>query len=203
MKDNHDESIRKQLDRLGRPAVAALDREIARMERREAYVRLARGALAGLITAAAAVVIATNLWVAVLQIDGTSMNPLLQMDEIVLAVRNGKPARNDIIAFTHSNHIYIKRVVAAGGDRVDIRRDGTVAVNGTILDEPYVTGLSLGSCDVEFPFHVPPGTVFVLGDNRPSALDSRDSGFGTVGGEQVVGKVICRIWPLSRAGIVQ
>jgi len=196
---NHDDAIlREQVERLGRPSEEMLDFEIGRLERSELYKRFVFGILAGLAAVVAAIIIATNLWVAVLQIDGSSMNPFLRMDEIVLAVRTDKPAKNDVVAFYINNKIYIKRVIAAGGDAVDMTQDGTVTVNGTILKEPYVAELCLGSCDIDFPVQVPPGTFFVLGDNRPASLDSRDSAFGTVGRERIIGKIVCRIWPLRR-----
>jgi len=203
MPDNIDNRIREQVDALGRPGVGMLDREIARMERAQAYRKLARGIATGLITAAAAIIIVTNLWVAVLLVEGASMGPLLQTDEVVFAIRTGKPAKNDIIAFEHNNKTYIKRVIATGGDRVDIRKDGAVAVNGVTLQEPYVRELGPGSCDISLPYQVPPGSFFVLGDNRPVSMDSRDSRIGPVSGEQVIGKVVFRMWPIPRLGAVK
>jgi signal peptidase I len=148
-------------------------------------------------------VIVTNLWVAALQVDGSSMNPLLRMDEVVLAVQTDSPARGDVVAFTHNNKLHIKRVIAVAGDRVEIDGDGVVSVNGQRLKEPYVAEPSLGNCDIAFPLQAPPGTVFVLGDNRPSSMDSRDSRFGPVGRDQIVGRVVFRIWPLGRLGRVK
>ena len=197
-KHNTRDQIRAVVDRLGHPSIRQLNQEIARLERRESYRRVALGTLVSLVAVAAMIVIVTNLWLAVLQVDGSSMNPLLQTNEIVLVVRKDNPARNDIVAFTHNNKIYIKRVIAVGGDQVEIGEDGTVSVKGRILDEPYVTELSRGSCDIEFPCQVPPETFFVLGDNRPASLDSRDGAFGMVGREQIIGRLVCRIWPLKR-----
>ena len=203
MRDNSDSMIREQVDALGRPTVGMLEREIARIERGQAYRKLARGIVIGLIAAAAAIIIVTNLWVAVMQVDGSSMEPMLRMDEIILATRGDRPAKNDVIVFEHNNKTYIKRVIAAGGDRVDIRKDGVVTVNGVPLKEPYVSELSIGSYDIDLPFQVPPETYFVLGDNRPASMDSRDSRIGPVGREQIIGKVIFRMWPALRLGAVK
>ncbi|MCL2105948.1 MAG: signal peptidase I [Oscillospiraceae bacterium] len=202
MRNNSDAKIREQVNALGLPCIETLNREIARQERLRAYRRLALGLLAGLVVAAAVIVLITNLWVAVLRIDGSSMTPLLKMDEIVLAVRTGSPEKNEIIALNHNNKLHIKRVVALAGDRVDIGEDGVVSVNGNALSEPYVSEPSFGSCDIELPFQVPPGAVFVLSDNRADSIDSRDSRFGVVEREQVIGKVIFRMWPLPRLGSI-
>jgi len=202
MRNDSDSRIREQVDRLGRPSVGTLNREIARHERSESYRRVALGILISLVVAAAAIVIVTNLWLAVLQVDGSSMNPLLQMNEIVLVARKNNPVRNDIIAFSHNNKIYIKRVIAVGGSQVEVKEDGTVAVNGRAQNEPHVADPSRGGCDIAFPFQVPSGAFFVMGDNRPSSMDSRDSRIGPVTREQIVGKIVFRLWPLSRLGRV-
>ena len=200
MRNNNDKRIREEVDRLGRPTEEMLDREIARQNRKESYKRLIRNILIGLTAAVAVILVITNLWLPVLQVDGSSMNPLLQMNDTVIAVQNNSPAKGDIIAFYNNNKIYIKRVIAFGGDTVDIGKDGTVSVNGKRLNEPYVTEPGLGNCDITFPFQVPAGTYFVLGDNRPTAIDSRDSGFGTVSKDQIIGKIVFRLWPLSKIG---
>ena len=202
MRNNKESKMRAQLDRFARPTAGTLRREIARHERMESYGKLALGVLGSLVVVAAAIVLVTNLWLAVLTVDGTSMSPLLEMNEIVLVVRKGEPARNDVIAFTHSDKIYIKRVIGAGGDQVEIREDGIVAVNGRTLNEPYAAELCRGNCDIEFPYQAPAETFFVMGDNRSASMDSRDSRFGPVSREQIVGRVTFRLWPLSRIGRV-
>ncbi|MCL2105693.1 MAG: signal peptidase I [Oscillospiraceae bacterium] len=196
------QNVRKQAGAFGYPTVEILRGEIARCERMASYGRLAGGILAAILAAAAAVILVTNLWVSVLRVDGSSMNPLLQTDGIVLAVKSETVEKTDVIAFTRDNQLHIKRVIATAGDRVDIDSGGIVSVNGRPLDEPYITQPSLGSCDIEFPYTIPSGTVFVLGDNRADSIDSRDSRFGPVSREQLAGKVRFSIWPLSRLGSI-
>ncbi|MCL2487850.1 MAG: signal peptidase I [Oscillospiraceae bacterium] len=202
MRNDSDNIIREQVNRLGIPPQEMLQKEILRHDRNEAYRKLIRGGLIGLITITALVLVITNLWLAVLQIEGSSMNPLLQRDEIVIAVRNDNPEKNDIIAFYFNNKLHIKRVIATAGEWVDIDSDGVVSVNGKILDEPYVAEPSLGNCDIDFPFFIPTGTVFVMGDNRPVSLDSRDNHFGPITRDQIVGKIKYSIWPLSQFGSI-
>ena len=202
MKNNHELNIREQIDRLGRPSIRLLDREIERIERNESLRHAGTNLLLSLLTVSAIIVLITNLWVGVLVVDGSSMNPLLHGGEIVLTIEYKTPHRLDIIAFRKNNTFYIKRVIATGGDRVSINNDGVVSVNGEILNEPYVTRLSPGYSDIEFPYVVPSETVFVLGDNRTVSSDSRNSRIGPVNMDQIVGKVSFIVWPISDIGSI-
>ena len=92
---------------------------------------------------------------------------------------------------------YVKRVIAIGGDELHIV-DGTVLLNGTALDEPYVV---FGDNDTFGPIVVPDGELFFLGDNRPNSADSRRS-LGSVPKDRVVGRATAVIWPPGRIGSV-
>ena len=194
---NNDAATRELVDEIGRPSVKTMDRELARLDRVKAYKRLMWTIAVCFVAVAAAVIIATDVWVAVLQVNGSSMSPLLHMNDAVLVVRGSHCERNDIIAFYNNNKLLIKRVIATAGDTVEIDAYGTVAVNGAVLDEPYIAEPSLGKCDLDFPYMVPAGTVFVMGDNRKLAIDSRDSRYGPVSRELIVGRVKFGIWPMK------
>jgi len=98
------------------------------------------------------------------------------------------------------NKILVKRVIAGPGDWVDIKEDGTVYVNGEELIEPYLSEKAYGDADIEFPYQVPDERYFVMGDHRETSVDSRHSAVGCVSEEQVVGRLIFRIWPLDKLG---
>jgi len=198
-KNNSDDQIQEVIDRLGHPSLELLDMEIARQERKDAYIKIALCCLGILAIAAAVIVLLTNVWLNVLQIDGTSMAPQMQPGNIVLSVKTDSPARKDVISFYYNNKMYVKRVIGTAGDWIDISDNGTVSVNGNALREPYVTELSLGECSVKLPYQVPSGTVFVMGDNRPVSKDSRGQ-LGPTDKELIIGKVVFKLWPLSRLG---
>jgi signal peptidase I len=99
----------------------------------------------------------------------------------------------EIVAFERESQVFVKRVVAVGGDRVGIR-DGELFVNGRRVPESYADAARIDS--VYFgPVSVPAGSVFVLGDNRRNSDDSRD--FGAVPTSDIEGRVVGILWPLS------
>ncbi|MGN0477888.1 MAG: signal peptidase I, partial [Hominenteromicrobium sp.] len=93
-----------------------------------------------------------------------------------------------------------KRVIAGSGDWVDIDEDGTVYINGEALDEPYLEEKAFGDCNIELPYQVPESRVFVMGDHRSVSVDSRNTAVGCVAQEQIVGKLVFRLWPLESLG---
>ena len=188
---------------LSRPTVETIEKEIERLKKSAALRKVVADTLRALLVVAAVTLIISNLWLPVFQIAGSNMEPALQNGDVVLSVKRAEFQRGDVIVFYYNNKILVKRVIAQGGEVVDIAEDGTVSVNGKALDEPYVSGKSLGKCDLTFPYTVPAKTLFVMGDDRASSVDSRASMLGPVSPEQVVGKVIFRIWPLHSADKVR
>ena len=180
--------------------VAQLEAELEREKHKKRYGRTLGSTVAVLITIAAISVLVATLWLPVLQIYGSSMTPTLEEGQIVVAVKHSDFEEGDVIAFYYGNKMLVKRYIAGPGSWVDIQDDGTVLVDGTTLNEPYISEKSLGECDLKFPYQVPEDRYFVLGDHRETSVDSRSSALGCVAEEQVVGKIYFSIWPLNKIG---
>jgi signal peptidase I len=155
-----------------------------------------------LIVVAAFAILVAMLFLPVLRIYGQSMNATLSSGELVVSIKGAKFETGDIIAFYYNNNILVKRVIANSGDWVDIDLEGNVYVNGQPIDEPYLNEKAFGEPDIDFPYQVPDERVFVLGDNRAVSIDSRYLSVGCVTSEQIVGKIVFRVWPLTRLGPV-
>ena len=185
------------------PTVEQLEQEFNRERYKKRYNRVLRSTVYTLITVAAAAVLVATLFLPVLRIYGTSMTPTMTDGDIVVSVKGGSFERGDIIAFWFNNKILIKRVIAQAGEWVDIDEEGNVSINDEPLEEPYLTERALGECDIELPYQVPEGRVFVMGDHRSTSSDSRNSAVGCVAEEQIVGKLVFRVWPYSGFGPVK
>ena len=155
-----------------------------------------------LIVMAALAILVAMLFLPVLRIYGESMNATLRSGDLVVSVKGAKFETGDIIAFYYNNNVLVKRVIANSGDWVDIDLEGNVYVNNKQIDEPYIEKKSYGEPDIDFPYQVPDERVFVLGDNRSVSIDSRHRAVGCVTSEQIVGKIVFRIWPLTKIGPV-
>ena len=156
-----------------------------------------------LIVVAAVAVLVATIWMPVLQIYGASMAPTLDEGDIVISVKGSDFAPGDLVAFYMGNKILVKRCIAGPGQWVDIDADGNVYVDGELLDEPYLTEKALGDCDIELPYQVPDNRYFCMGDHRSTSVDSRSTTVGCVSDEQIVGKIVFRVWPLPGFGALR
>lgn len=168
-----------------------------------------------------AVVIVFSLIFRVATIDGNSMlNTLKGQDKVIITNFNYTPKQGDIVVISRniensvegssrSDEPIIKRVIAVGGQTVDIK-DGAVYVDGVRLEEDYLdfpyTEVKNVKDAVEFPRPVPEGYIFVLGDNRPDSLDSRSKKIGENGlidTRYVLGHAVYRFFPFDKIGAVE
>ena len=180
------------------PTIEQLNAELKRSRYSRRYNAALKGTVLILVIIAVAAIAASFLFLSVMKVQGSSMSPTLQSGDIVVALKGTKPEKGDLSAFYFNDKLLVKRVIAEAGDEVSILPNGTVSVNGATLSENYVSAKTLGDCDITFPYVVPQDRLFVLGDERSVSLDSRHTAIGCVAPEQVVGRVVLRIWPLNQ-----
>lgn len=184
------------------PSVAQLEAELKREKYRGRYKTVLRNTVFTLVTVAAAAVLVATLLTPVLQITGASMTPTLNNGEIVVSLKGRGYEQGDIIAFYYDNKVLVKRVIARAGQWVDIDEEGNVYVDKVLLEEPYVFEKAFGECNIELPYQVPESRLFVMGDHRSVSLDSRNTAVGCVEEDQIVGRLLLRVWPLDTLGRV-
>lgn len=180
-----------------------LKKELGRERYRRRFYRLLRSTVNALIVVAAIAALIATLVLPVLQIAGVSMEPSLNDGDIVILVKTDNLETGDLCAFYFSNKVLIKRVIGTPGDFISIEDDGTVFLNNEELEEPYVMEKSLGECDIEFPYQVTENSYFMMGDHRETSIDNRSSIIGGIAEDQIIGRIICKIWPLSEFEIMR
>ena len=182
------------------PDSSLLEAELKRVRYKGRYRRALRSTISVLIVVAAIAILVATLLLPILRIYGSSMTPTLREGEIVVSVKGSDVKRGEILAFYYNNKVLIKRVIAFPGEWIDIDDTGYVTVDGKELEEPYLKEHALGDMNITLPYQVPEGRYFVMGDHRSTSVDSRNTAVGCVAEEQIVGRIVFRVWPLSRIG---
>ena len=180
----------------------AVEKELDRMRYQRRFALTMRSTIFTLVVVAAIAILVAVLLMPVLRIYGRSMNDTLDEGDIVVSVKTGTFETGDVIAFYYNNKILVKRVIGQSGDWIDIDTDGNVYVNNVLVEEPFLKEKAFGDCNITLPYQVPDERIFVMGDNRVSSVDSRNTAVGCVAEEQVVGKIVFRVWPLNGFGPV-
>ena len=192
------------MSRTAMPQTAAIRSELNRVRRRRTFGSTLRSTIFALVTVAAAAVLVAVMLLPVLQIYGQSMNGTVNNGDIVVSLKGSDFTTGDIVAFYYNNKILVKRVIASAGDWVDMDEDGTVYVNNDKKEEPYLKhGTDYGDTNSSLPYQVPEGKIFVMGDNRAVSIDSRNTAVGCVAEEQIVGKIVFRVWPFKEIGAIR
>ena len=187
---------------LGLPSSEQNQDELKRIKHKREYFKMLKGTIVSLLAVAATAVLISMLFMPVLKVTGSSMEPTLSDGQLVLCLNNKNFHTGDVVAFYYNNKILLKRVIAVAGDVISISEDGSVTVNNELIAEPYITDKSKGKCDIEFPYQVPDNRIFVMGDHRSTSVDSRSSVIGCISEEDIVGKVIFRIYPFNKFGSI-
>ena len=182
------------------PDTESLKKELDRVKNKRRSRNTVISMIGILAVVAAVTILVATLILPIYQIHGSSMETTFWPGDIVIAVKNTDIERKDIIAFNYNNKVLVKRVIAVPGEVVNVDRYGQVFVNEKPLNESYLSKKSSGQTNIEFPFKVPEGRYFVMGDNRETSLDSRNTAVGCVTEEQIVGKIKFRVWPLDKFG---
>jgi signal peptidase I len=176
------------------PSVEQVETELKNINYRKKFKRTMLSTVSILIVVAAAAVLLSTLFFPVVQVAGSSMEPTLKEGDILVLIKSDNVEHGDMCCVSWQNKSLLKRVIGLSGDMVDIDADGNVFVNGKLLDEPYVENKELGRCEIEFPYQVPENKIFILGDKRDTSVDSRSSAIGCIGKDQIVGRVLFKVW---------
>lgn len=182
--------------------ITQLENELKRETYKSKYIKILTSTIYALVIISAVSALVATLIMPVLQISGSSMSPTFNEGEIVVSLKTKKLESGDVIAFYHGNKILVKRVIASAGSYINMDEEGHVYVDGNKLNEKYIKEFSLSEVDIELPYQVPDGHWFVLGDNRDDSVDSRNSEIGSISQDDIIGKIIFRIWPLKKLEII-
>lgn len=181
------------------PELHEIESEMSQVRSKGRFRQALKGTFGTFVVVAALAVIVAFIFLPVLRItNGHNMEPGLQPGDIIVLMKTKDVKTGEVCAFYFNNKLLLRRIIAREGDKVEIDEQGYVKVNDEFLEEEgYISEHALGQCDIDFPFKVPTGTVFVMGDNRDYALDSRATNFGCIAQDEIFGKPLGRIYTFN------
>lgn len=174
-----------------------VEEEIKRAESQNKYLKFLRSTIYILIIIIAISALIATLIMPVLEIKGNSMAPHLQNGDIALAIKSNNIKQNDVIAFYYGNKILVKRVIATAGDWVEITKEGDVLINNNQIKNISLNNQEVNLGDIKYPYQVPDSSYFILSDKEDELQDSRLSQIGCIKQEDIIGKILFKIWPLN------
>ena len=181
------------------PTAKQVKAEKERLRKQRLFRKALLSTISVLTVVEAVAILIETLFLPVLQVSGTSMEPTLQDKDIILLIKTGDFSTGDLVGLHYEGKILLKRVIGGPGDFINIDKDGNVFFNDKKLDEPYITDKALGETDIKYPYQVPENSYFVLGDHRSISIDSRSSVIGFIPLDQIIGRVCLRLWPIGPA----
>ncbi|MDY2628729.1 MAG: signal peptidase I [Lachnospiraceae bacterium] len=187
------------------PTSAQLEKEFCREKSRRSCLKAARNIVCVLILAAAVLVLASGQFFPVMKISGNSMGDTLHDGDIVISLKDTSLETGDVVVLCCDSKILIRRVIAGFGDLVEIGGEGRILINGRLIDEPYASEWSLKESSTKLPFWVPYKTVFVTGEEilYSPLTGGRYISSGFIRENQITGRIVFRIWPLTEFGFVK
>ena len=185
------------------PVIEQVEEELAKAKKRHSFGAILKQAASVLTLTASLLILVVMIVLPVLRISGSAMTPTLTEGDIVVSFRGSTYDKGDLVILYIGSNMLVKRIIAGPNDWVDIDEHGNVTVNEEYIEEPYLTAKAFGDCNIELPFRVPGGQYFVMGDQRAISFDSRNAAVGAIPSKKIVGKVLYRIWPFSRFGVVE
>ena len=194
--------MQKSTKQVTNPSLEALKTELKREKNKKRCRREFLKTVSILIVAASVAILIATIWLPILQIYGSSMSPTLEDGDIVVTIKGSDFEEGDLISFYVGNKLLVKRYIAGAGQWVDIDPEGNVYVDEKKLEEPYLSEKAFGDTNIQLPYQVPDNRFFVIGDHRETSVDSRNEAIGCISDEQIVGKIVFRIWPLKKVGVI-
>lgn len=179
-------------------SVSDINKALNVVKYRNNFIRVLLSSISILIIVISLSIILSTFLFPIIEMNSSSMKPLLNDGDILLTVKKNRYKQGDIIAFYYGNKILVKRVIATSGDYINIDKDNIVYVNGNSLNEDYITNKTIKLSEISYPIQINDNSYFVLSDERDNTFDSRNIDIGNISSENIIGKVIFRFYPNIR-----